>query len=113
VVINETCAGAGPPQTNQLSGRAQINPDQAAAVSTTPLGTGTYGKIVEGFDVTDSLPIPRLIGVFAAVENMTFGALSVSDRPFHSTKPNDAGGPAFRDFSGGWGSWATQAGFWR
>jgi len=45
--------------------------------------------------------------------SLTFGALSVSDRPFHSTKPNDAGGPAFRDFSGGWGSWATQAGFWR
>jgi hypothetical protein len=31
------------------------------------------------------------MGVFAAVENMTSGALSVRERPFHSTKPRDAG----------------------
>jgi hypothetical protein len=51
---------------------------------------GTYGKVVVGFDVTDSLPIPRLMGLFAAMENMTFGALSMSDRPFHSANPNAA-----------------------
>jgi hypothetical protein len=41
--------------------------------------------------VTGSLPIPRLTGVFAAMENMTLGALSMSERPFHSAKPNAAG----------------------
>jgi hypothetical protein len=36
--------------------------------------------------VTDSLPIPRETGVLAAMENMTLGALSVSDRPFQELK---------------------------
>jgi hypothetical protein len=30
------------------------------------------------------------MGVFAAVENITSGALSVSERPFHSAKPSSA-----------------------
>lgn len=34
------------------------------------LAAGTYGNVFDGFDVTDSLPIPRLTGVFAAMENM-------------------------------------------
>jgi len=54
---------------------------------------GTQGKVVDGLDVTDSLPIPRLRGVFDAIENITFGALSVRERPFHSAKPNTAGVP--------------------
>jgi len=54
---------------------------------------GTYGKTFDGFDVTESLPIPRRIGAFAAIENITSGALSVSERPFHSAKPNTAGVP--------------------
>ncbi len=33
-----------------------------------------YGKVFDGLEVTDSLPIPRLTGAFAATENMTFGA---------------------------------------
>jgi hypothetical protein len=41
---------------------------------------GTYGNVFDGFEVTDSLPIPRLKSVFAAMENMTLGALSVSER---------------------------------
>jgi hypothetical protein len=43
--------------------------------------------------VTDSLPIPTRTGAFAAIENMTSGALSVSERPFHSAKLNTAGVP--------------------
>ncbi len=54
---------------------------------------GTYGKVADGFDVTDSLPMPSPMGAFAAMENMTSGALSVSDRPFHSARPNTAGVP--------------------
>ena len=57
------------------------------------MAAGTYGKVFDGFDITDSLPIPRLTGAFAAMENMTFGALSVRERPFHSAKPNTAGVP--------------------
>ena len=41
-----------------------------------------YGKVFDGFEVTDSLPIPRLTGVFAAIENMTFGVLSMRERQF-------------------------------
>ncbi|MGP6192183.1 MAG: hypothetical protein ACLPSH_19415 [Vulcanimicrobiaceae bacterium] len=52
---------------------------------------GTYGKVFDGLDVTDSLPIPRRTGAFDAKENMTSGALSVSARPFHSAKPKVAG----------------------
>ena len=48
---------------------------------------------MDGFEVTDSFPIPSATGVFAASENITFGALSVSDRPFHSAKPKAAGVP--------------------
>jgi hypothetical protein len=36
-----------------------------------------YGNVFEGFEVTDSLPMPRRTGVFAAMENLTSGALSV------------------------------------
>jgi hypothetical protein len=43
--------------------------------------------------VTDSLPIPSRTGVFAAMLNITSGALSVSERPFYSAKPNTAGVP--------------------
>ena len=57
------------------------------------LAAGTYGKIFDGFEMTDSLPIPRLTGAFAPIENMTFGALSVSERPFHSANPNAAAVP--------------------
>ena len=64
----------------------------APAVMLSP-AAGTYGNVFDGFDVTDSLPIPRLMGVFAATENITLGALSVSERPFHSTNPNAAGVP--------------------
>lgn len=43
--------------------------------------------------VTDSLPIPRRTGVLSANENITSGALSLSDRPFHTAKPNTDGVP--------------------
>ena len=56
-------------------------------------GSRNVGKRLRRFEVTDSLPIPRRTGVFAARENMTSGALSVSERPFHSTNPNAAGVP--------------------
>ena len=52
-----------------------------------------YGNLFDGVAVTDSLPIPRWIGELDAIVNMTSGALSVSERPFHSTKPNEAGVP--------------------
>ncbi len=59
---------------------------------TSPQGReGTYGNFLEGFVVTDSLPIPRLTGMFAARLNITSGALSVSERPFHPANPNVAG----------------------
>ena len=48
-----------------------------ALIGRSQVAAGTYGKVFDGFDVTDSLPIPRLTGVFAAMENMTFGTLSV------------------------------------
>jgi hypothetical protein len=64
----------------------------ARAVRLLP-AAGTYGNVLDGFEVTDSLPIPTLTGVFAAMENMTLGALSVTERPFHSKKANDAGVP--------------------
>jgi hypothetical protein len=54
---------------------------------------GTYGNASEGLEVTDSLPMPKLIGVFNARENITLGALSVRDRPFHSANPKTAGVP--------------------
>ena len=41
---------------------------------------------MEGLDVTDSLPMPRCTGLLVAIENMTSGALSVSERPFQSPK---------------------------
>ena len=34
--------------------------------------------------------MPRPTGVFDAIGNITFGALSVRERPFHSAKPNAA-----------------------
>jgi hypothetical protein len=40
------------------------------------LAAGTYGKDSLASDVTDSLPIPSQTGVLAAMENITFGALS-------------------------------------
>jgi len=48
---------------------------------------------LKGLKVTDSLPIPIRTGVFDAIVSMISGALSVSERPFHSMKPNAAGGP--------------------
>lgn len=54
---------------------------------------GTYGNVFDGFEVTDSLPIPSRTGAFAARENMTSGALSVRERPFHPANPNTAGVP--------------------
>jgi hypothetical protein len=36
---------------------------------------------------------PETNGVFAAMENITSGALSVSERLFHSANPNTAGVP--------------------
>ena len=33
---------------------------------------GTYGNTFDGFEATDSLPMPRRTGVFDAIENMTF-----------------------------------------
>jgi hypothetical protein len=57
------------------------------------VAAGTYGEVFDGFEVTDSLPIPRLTGAFAARENMTFGALSARERPFHSANPKTAGVP--------------------
>jgi hypothetical protein len=54
---------------------------------------GTYGNVLVGLEVTDSLPMPKLTGVFSAKENITLGALSVRDRPFQSAKPNTAGVP--------------------
>ena len=54
---------------------------------------GTYGNIFEGFDETDSLPIPSRMGVFEAIVNITSDALSVNERPFHSANPNAAGVP--------------------
>jgi hypothetical protein len=64
----------------------------AVAVASQDTG-GTYGNVLDGLRVTDSLPMPRRIGVLAAVESITSGALSVSARPFHSAKPNEAGVP--------------------
>ena len=46
--------------------------------------------------MTDSFPIPRRTGVLAAMLNITSGALSVKERPFHSTKPNAASVPSSR-----------------
>lgn len=46
--------------------------------------------MVDGFAVTGSLSIPRRTGVLAGMENMTSGALSVGERPFHAAKPNEA-----------------------
>jgi hypothetical protein len=37
--------------------------------------------------------MPRAIGVFAAKENITSGALSISERPFQPAKPYEAGEP--------------------
>lgn len=56
---------------------------------------GTYGKFARGFEVTDSFPMPSRIGAFAASVNITSGALSISDRPFHSSNPNDADVPTW------------------
>lgn len=52
-------------------------------------------KCLRRFEATDSLAIPRRTGVFAARENMTLGALSVSERPFHSANPNTRGAPTW------------------
>jgi hypothetical protein len=41
---------------------------------------------LEGFAVTDSLPIPRRTRVLAAMLNITSGALSVKDVPFDEAK---------------------------
>jgi hypothetical protein len=68
----------------------QARPRTSRACSGT---AGTYGKVCTGFDVTDSLPIPRRTGAFEAIENITSGALSVSDLPFHSASRSK---PAFR-----------------
>jgi hypothetical protein len=54
---------------------------------------GTYGKFLVGFDVMESFVKPVESAVLVARENMTSGALSVSDRPFHSLKPYIAGVP--------------------
>src|SRR5580658_11153805 len=59
------------------------NNSYAAEARVSPMATGAYGNFFEGLEVTDSLPIPRLMGVFDAMENMTSGALSVRERPFH------------------------------
>jgi hypothetical protein len=40
----------------------------APAIRLSP-AAGTYGNVFDGFEVTDSLPIPRRTGVFAAMEN--------------------------------------------
>jgi hypothetical protein len=37
--------------------------------------------------------MPSVTGVFAASVNMTFGALSINERPFHALNPNAAGVP--------------------
>jgi hypothetical protein len=65
----------------------------ALTLQNSQVGAGTYGKVVDGFETTDSLVIPRRIGVFAASENMTSGALSVRERPFHPAKLKEAGVP--------------------
>jgi hypothetical protein len=54
---------------------------------------GTEGNVRDGLEETDSLPTPRRTGASDASENMTSGALSVRDRPFHSTKPKVAAVP--------------------
>lgn len=77
---------------NDASLSVELKQDHAPAVRVSP-AAGTYGNVFDGLEVTDSLPIPRLTGVLAAMENMTLGALSVSERPFHSRKPNEAGVP--------------------
>ena len=76
----------GPPKLSRATA-------QATARLALKFAAGTYGKIVDGFDVTDSLPMPRLTGAFAAMENMTSGALSIKDRPFQSENPNPAAVP--------------------
>lgn len=48
---------------------------------------------VAGFAVTDSGPIPWATGVFIARVVITFGALSISERPLKLTKLNTAGVP--------------------
>lgn len=40
----------------------------ATARSELAIASGTCGKLIDGFDVTDSLPIPRLTGVFAGMD---------------------------------------------
>jgi hypothetical protein len=55
---------------------------------------GTYGNVFDGFAVTESLLIPRRTEVFAAMEKITSGVFSVSERPFHSANPDTAGVPA-------------------
>jgi hypothetical protein len=47
--------------------------------------------------------MPSATGVLEVSENITFGALSVSERPFHSAKPKKAGVPtvyAYKDGAG-------------
>jgi hypothetical protein len=50
----------------------------ATAPVTIPTATSTNGiRFFDGFEVTDSFPIPRLMGVFAAIENVTPGHAAV------------------------------------
>ena len=64
-----------------------VRPDtELAASSGVELG-------VKGAIAVDPQMRTNLTGVFAAVVNITSGALSVSERPFHSTKPKAAGVP--------------------
>jgi hypothetical protein len=56
-------------------------------------GSHWQQDVFDGFEVTESLPIPRRTGAFAAMENMPSGALSESERPFHPANPNAAGVP--------------------
>lgn len=68
------------PTPDVSKSRSPFTPRFATGSSLT---AGTYGKVVDGFEVTESLPIPRRTGVLAAIENITSGALSVQLAEMH------------------------------
>ena len=80
---------------NTATGLHGCEPDEPKLGGSLKLRQALYGNTFVGLAVSDSLPMPRPTGVFAAMLNITSGVLSVNERPFHSANPNAAGVPTW------------------